>query len=93
MAAYKTTLYRIRKERAPSSPTASLAPLDTHVESLNKPHRTDDAESETNPTQASDTVTDAVLGAMDQKKREQKFIKYGAKPMSLSKRLSQKKES
>ncbi|MFX1689854.1 hypothetical protein PWR05_35935 [Paraburkholderia sp. A2RI-6] len=93
MAAYKTTLYRIRKQRTgaphpgvPASPDAPAAPIA-------EPQATGSAPAEADPAQPGETVTSAVLGAMDHKERENKFSKYGPNPMGLTKRLSQKKES
>ncbi|MFM0381591.1 hypothetical protein PQQ72_31725 [Paraburkholderia strydomiana] len=91
MAAYKTTLYRIRKERTPH-PSVSALP-DTQAAPIAEPQATGSAPAEADTAQPGETVTSAVLGAMDHKERENKFSKYGPNPMGLTKRLSQKKES
>ncbi|MBR8029911.1 hypothetical protein KDX27_39115 [Burkholderia cenocepacia] len=96
MAAYKTTLYRIRKERAqggPQTPTqAATAPARTpEVASsgpiVGKPPTAADTPEETG-TQA-ERVHEALT---NQQLRDEKFSKYSSSS-TLSKRLGQKKES
>lgn len=90
MAAYKTTLYRIRKERTNTGePTAIRTHTPTFPTSQTTPN-----EPATGDVAAAETGTEAVRDALtNQQSREEKFARYGSTSNTLSKRLGQKKES
>ncbi|MBO1856681.1 hypothetical protein J4G52_24390 [Burkholderia cenocepacia] len=86
MAAYKTTLYRIRKERAPGGGI----PAPQAVPAASRPAET----APIVPEAPAETGTEAVRDALtNQQSREEKFARYGSTSNTLSKRLGQKKES
>jgi hypothetical protein len=95
MAAYKTTLYRIRKERAQDgtpAPThaATATPRDAEA-APNAPAVSEPPIAMEVPTETA-TGVKAVRDAIDQQSREEKFSRYSTSN-TLSKRLGQKKES
>lgn len=93
MAAYKTTLYRIRKERGQAgTPAPTQAPTAPARAAEAAPSDLAASEPPAAAQAPDGTTTDAVRGAINQQSREEKFSRISSSN-TLSKRLGQKKES